>query len=144
MAPRPQKAPSPARGGRKVYMSADAPTPERRGPLPSPSRPRGIPLGRIARVPIYLNVSWLILAVVVIGWYGPIAAQARPGLSNTGAYLIAAGFMLVLLISVLLHELGHAVVARRYGIGVRSITLEMLGGYTEMDGDSPSARADLF
>jgi Zn-dependent protease len=143
-------------------MTADAPQPEP-GPLPDrdvaapeggappgvalprpPSRPRGIKLGRIAQVPVYLNVSWLILAVVVIGWYGPIAAQRRPGVTSTGAYLIAAGFMLVLLVSVLLHELGHAVVARRYGIGVRSITLEMLGGYTEMETDSPNARADLL
>src|SRR5262249_49475791 len=49
-----------------------------------------------------------------------------------------------LLISVLLHELGHAVVARRQGIGVKAITLELLGGYTEMAGDSPSPRADAL
>ena len=34
--------------------------------------------------------------------------------------------------------------ARRYGIGVRAITLELLGGYTEMESDSPNARADLW
>ena len=52
--------------------------------------------------------------------------------------------MVCLLGSVLLHELGHALTARRYGIGVRGITLELLGGYTEMDRDAPSPRVDLL
>jgi Zn-dependent protease len=39
--------------------------------------------------------------------------------------------------SVLLHELGHALVSRRLGTGVRGITLELLGGYTEMERDAP-------
>jgi len=65
-------------------------------------------------------------------------------LSPVGGYLLAAGFVVCLLISVLLHELGHAIVARRQGIGVKAITLELLGGYTEMAGDSPSPRADAL
>src|SRR5262249_28822079 len=60
-----------------------------------------------------------------------------------GRYAFAVGFALCLLLSVLLHEIGHAVVARHYGIPVRAITLEVLGGYTEMESDSPHARADL-
>jgi Zn-dependent protease len=82
--------------------------------------------------------------VIVVALYGPVAARMLPQLSPAGAYALAVGFVLCLLLSVLLHELGHALVARRYGIGVRAITLELLGGYTEMDSDSPSARADLW
>ena len=67
-----------------------------------------------------------------------------PQLSPIGGYSLALGFVLALLLSVLLHELGHAVVARRFGIGVRAITLELLGGYTEMESDSPNAKADLL
>ncbi|HEX6871129.1 MAG TPA: M50 family metallopeptidase, partial [Micromonosporaceae bacterium] len=59
-------------------------------------------------------------------------------------YALGVGFVLCLLLSVLLHELGHAITARRFGISVRAITLELLGGYTEMESDSPSAKADLF
>jgi len=87
-----------------------APQPAPRPPVPPP--PRGIRLGHIARVPIYLHASWLFLAVVVIAWYGPYAIPARADLSAPAGYAIATGFMLVLLLSVLLHELGHLVEAQ--------------------------------
>jgi Zn-dependent protease len=107
-------------------------------------RPSGLRLGRILGVPVYLRASWLILAVAVVILYAPVAQTMLPQLSDIGAYSLAVGFVLCLLLSVLLHELGHAITARRFGIGVRSITLELLGGYTEMDTDSPHAKADFF
>jgi Zn-dependent protease len=126
-------------------MSSDAtPAPPPPPAAPPVARPGGFRLGRVLGVPIYLRASWLLLAVIVVALYGPVAARMLPQLSPVGAYALAVGFVLCLLLSVLLHELGHALVARRYGIGVRAITLELLGGYTEMDSDSPSARADLW
>jgi Zn-dependent protease len=124
-------------------MSADA-GPQAPPPPPPAMRPGGIRLGRVLGVPIYLRSSWLILAVIVVWLYGPVAERMLPQLSTAGAYSLAVVFVLCLLLSVLLHELGHAVTARHYGIGVRAITLELLGGYTEMESDSPSARSDLF
>jgi Zn-dependent protease len=47
------------------------------------------------------------------------------------------------LLSVLLHELGHALVARRLGIGVRGITLDLLGGYTEVESEARKPSAEL-
>jgi Zn-dependent protease len=128
-------------------MSADradeAPA-SRSRPDPARTAPtRGFRVGRIFGVPIYITASWLVLAVVVTIWYAPLARRSLPQLSPVGSYLLAAGFVACLLLSVLLHELGHAVTARRFRIGVRAITLELLGGYTEMEGDSPNARADL-
>lgn len=124
-------------------MNADT-QPERPTTPGQPRRPRGLRLGVIAGVPVYLQSSWLLLAVVVVILYGPLAQNMLPQLSTVGGYSLAVGFVLCLLLSVLLHELGHAVMARRFGIGVRAITLELLGGYTEMESDSPNAKADLF
>jgi Zn-dependent protease len=125
-------------------MTADRdqrPTPASR--RTAPTRRRGLPAGRILGVPVYVNASWLLLAGAVIIWYAPLARLSLPNLTAVGSYLMAAAFVVCLLFSVLLHELGHALTARGFGIGVRAITLELLGGYTEMEGESPSAGADL-
>lgn len=93
-------------------------------------------------VPVFLHVSWLLLAVFVTIAYGQVVAE-RLGLPPGAAYLVGFGFVLCLVLSVLLHELGHALAARRYGIGIRGITLELLGGYTEMEGDAPRPGVEL-
>ncbi|MFY1576835.1 site-2 protease family protein [Verrucosispora sp. WMMD703] len=103
----------------------------------------GMRVGRILGVPLYLNGSILLLALLITVLYGELAGQ-RLQLSPLGGYLVGAGFVIALLGSVLAHELGHALTARRFGIGVRGITLELLGGYTEMDRDAPSPRVDLL
>jgi Zn-dependent protease len=124
-------------------MTTDGPTPAT-APAPPPARPGGVRLGRVLGVPVYLRYSWLLLAVGVVFLYSQVAHRMLPQLNTVGEYAVATGFLLCLLLSVLLHELGHALVARHYKIGVRAITLELLGGYTEMESDSPSPKADLF
>ena len=111
----------------------------RHGP---PQRHPGVTVGRLWGVPVSLTRSMLVLAVLVAGVYGAVA-QRQLNLSPPAAYGLGAGFVGCLLGSVLLHELGHAVTARRCGLGVRGITLELLGGYTELDRDAPSPRVDL-
>jgi Zn-dependent protease len=97
-------------------------------------------LGRIAGFPVYLSPAWLVLAGLVTVAY---RYQAAGHLPAPAGYGLGAGFVVCLLGSILLHELGHALVCRRFGIGVRRITLEMLGGYTEMDRDAPRPRVEL-
>lgn len=126
-------------------MDPDPPVPPAAPAALAPQRPRGaFQLARIGGVPVYLHSSYVLLSAVVIVGYGPLARRMLFPLSAAGGYLLAAGFVICLLVSVLLHELGHAVVARRQGIGVKAITLELLGGYTEMAGDSPTPKADAL
>jgi Zn-dependent protease len=94
-------------------------------------------------IPLYVNASMLILAVLVTVVYGHYA-RTELGLPEFAGYAIGLGFVACLLGSVLLHELGHALTARRFGIGVRGITLELLGGWTEMDRDAPNPRVDAL
>ncbi|PSK67434.1 putative zinc metalloprotease Rip3 [Micromonospora sp. MH33] len=108
-----------------------------------PSRRPGLTLGRIFGVPLRVDASMLLLTVVVTVLYAALARR-QLDLGHLGGYLVGLGFVVSLLGSVLLHELGHALTARRYGIGVRGITLELLGGYTEMDRDAPSPKVDLL
>src|SRR5262245_3638280 len=94
---------------------------------PAPTRRRGLKIGRIVGVPIYLNASWILLRLLVVLWFAP---EDPTGPAALRSYALGAAFAGCLLLSVLLHEVGHAVTARHYRIGVRAITLELLGGYT--------------
>ncbi|WFE35463.1 site-2 protease family protein [Micromonospora sp. WMMD975] len=107
-----------------------------------PRRP-GLSLGRVFGVPLRADASMLLLTVVVTVLYAALARR-QLDLGGPGSYLIGLGFVVSLLGSVLLHELAHALTARRFGIGVRGITLELLGGYTEMDADAPTPRVELL
>lgn len=100
-------------------------------------------VGRVLGIPVFLNASMLLLALLVTVVYGNYAADEL-GLAAPVSYLVGFGFVVCLLGSVLLHELGHALTARHYGIQVRGITLELLGGWTEMDRDAPSPRVDAL
>ena len=100
-------------------------------------------VGRVLGIPLYLNASMLLLAGLVTVVYGGYV-QNELDLPGPLSYVVGLGFVVCLLGSVLLHELGHALTARRYGIGVRGITLELLGGWTEMDRDAPTPRVDAL
>ncbi|WP_239117831.1 site-2 protease family protein [Paractinoplanes ferrugineus] len=90
-----------------------------------------------------MNGSMLLLAALVTVVYGNWV-RSELDLPAPLGYLVGLGFVVCLLGSVLLHELGHALTARRYQIGVRGITLELLGGWTEMDRDAPTPRIDAL
>jgi Zn-dependent protease/CBS domain-containing protein len=89
-----------------------------------------------------LTVSWFFLAAIIVVIYSQTLGDSLR-LTGISRYLAGAGFVAGLLLSVLLHELGHALTARSFGIGVRGITLDLLGGYTEFDQDSPRPGVEL-
>ncbi len=100
-------------------------------------RRSGFTLFRFKGIPVTLGYTWLLLAAVVVLVYAPIVQRSVPGLSTGAALIVAALFAVTLLVSVFLHELGHALVSLRAGIGVRQINLDALGGFTEMDREAP-------
>ena len=89
----------------------------------------GLRLGRVLGVPVYLAPSWFLFAGLVVAAYGPVLA---PRFGTSQGYAAAALYAAMLLASVLLHELGHCVVARAFGLPVRSVTVTLLAGLTEI------------
>jgi Zn-dependent protease len=103
-----------------------------------------MPLGRVAGIAVGAHWSVAVILAIVAEL---LAVTVLPGAfpnQNAALYWAVAGITaVVFLASLLAHELAHALVARRNGVGVRSITLWMLGGMAELDADPPSAGADL-
>ena len=104
-----------------------------------------IPLGRILGIPIGLDYSWFVI-FALLTWmlavsYFPAEFKNWPPLLYwfTGAVTAA-----MLFVSVLLHELGHSVVALRYKIPVRSITLFLFGGVAQIGAEPPSPSAEFL
>lgn len=100
-----------------------------------PSHPPGsIRLGSIAGVDVFVRGSWLIVALLIAFLLAPEVERVEPGLGGL-RYVAGLAFAVLLYLSILLHELSHAVMARRFGLPVRSINLEFLGGFTEIEGE---------
>ncbi|MBB4680694.1 site-2 protease family protein [Crossiella cryophila] len=99
-------------------------------------RPRlrdgGLLLGRVGGVPVLLAHSWWLLAAVIVVLYTPLVEMIVPGTSLVISAIMAAVFAVLLAASVLLHELGHVVVALRLGLPVRRVRLQLLGGAAEL------------
>jgi Zn-dependent protease len=100
-----------------------------------------IPLGRIAGFPV--KVHW---SVIVILWlFTWSLARTLPdtvrGYSHLAYWLAGGCGALVLLASLLAHELAHAVVARRMGVSVGDVTLWLFGGVTTLQGEAKTPKA---
>jgi Zn-dependent protease len=97
-----------------------------------PVRREGIPLGRIAGVPVVLAYSWFIIAAFTVIVYGPVLGRQNPAL-GVSAYVVAFAYAVLLLISVLVHELAHALTAKIYGWPTQKIVLNLWGGHTQFE-----------
>lgn len=93
----------------------------------------GVKVGSIAGVPVFIGWSWLLLAVVITALVGPSIADQRPDLGVL-AYGVGVLVALGLLLSVLVHEAAHAISARSFGLNVRRIVADLMGGHTAFDG----------
>jgi Zn-dependent protease len=99
---------------------------------------RSIPLVRIFGIRIGVDPSWFIALFLFIWWLTDYYQSALPGSDDGGAFALAVASALLFFVSILLHELGHAVVAMRNGIGIAGIDLWLFGGVAKMSRDTQS------
>jgi Zn-dependent protease len=102
---------------------------------------RALAVGRIGGVAIRLHWSWVAALLLLIV---ALSQLYDSGAGGGAAWLLACAAALLLFASVVLHELGHALVARRYGLSVHAITLFALGGVTEMADTPPEPVRDFL
>ena len=103
----------------------------------------GFRLFSVSGIKIMVHPSWIVIFALVI------ATLASVGGADTGGRLAVAPRWIVAFLvaslffgSVLVHELSHAFVARRYGVKVSQISLFIFGGVASLDQEAPSARAE--
>ncbi len=102
-------------------------------------------IARVSGIPIYLHFSWLVIFALIV-WTlatGVFPAQDPdlPASSNWAKALVAS---LLFFVSILLHELGHALVALRFGLKTTSITLFIFGGVARLEKDPEDGRTEFW
>lgn len=101
---------------------------------------QSIPLGRIFGVRVGAN--WSVLVIFALIAWG-LATQAFQDAAGVAAWTAAVITALVFLLSLLAHEISHALVARRNGVAVEGITLWLFGGVASLEGEADTPGADL-
>jgi Zn-dependent protease/CBS domain-containing protein len=104
--------------------------PDRSGP-----RQHGFVVARPFGIPVYVSPYWFVIAGVFTVVYANNLSNA---LSGDMRYVVGAAFVVLLYVSVLVHELSHSLVAKGYGLPVRRILLYPLGGVSEIEREAPT------
>ncbi len=102
-----------------------------------------IPIGRIAGFSVSVNWSVLVIAWLFTWSLASTLPTLQPGYSSPAYWIAGACGALILLGSLLAHELTHALLARRAGVKVFDVTLWLFGGVTRLGGEAETPR-DAF
>src|SRR5687768_3899104 len=94
-------------------------------------------VGSISGIALYLHATFLLL----LAWVGVGEYQRSGSVSSAAAGL---AFVVAVFFTVILHELGHALTARRYGIATRDITLLPIGGVARLERMPREPRQELL
>ena len=107
--------------------------------------PGSITVARVLGIDIRIHFSWfLIFVLILLSLADRVLPQLRPNWSDQKTYIVAVITAVLFFVSVLLHELAHALTARGFRMPVSSITLFLLGGVANLAKEPPSARAEFL
>ena len=105
----------------------------------------GVPIARIAGIRISADWSVLLIgALLAWGVAGGAVPGQVPGTPIWLAWIVGIIAALLLIASLIAHELGHALLARRQGIAVDGIRLWLFGGIAQMSGDWVSGKTEML
>ena len=103
----------------------------------------GIRLGRILGIPIYLHTSWFLIFLLITLSLRTQFTSEHPGWAAAQHWTLGIVTSLLFFASVLFHEMSHSVVAKHYKINVRSITLFVFGGLSQIEHEATNARQEF-
>ena len=100
-------------------------------------------VGSIGGVDVLVRWSWFVMAALVAVLLSPMIEQTAPQLEGGLTFVAGIAFAVLLGLSLLLHELSHALMSQHFGINVRSITLHFIGGVTAIDGEPSTPKQEF-
>jgi Zn-dependent protease/predicted transcriptional regulator len=103
-----------------------------------------IPLGNVFGIKVGLHYSWLIIAFLISLSLGSNFAATNPEWGPGIIWATAIATALLFFVTIVVHELSHAIVAKSNGLPVRSITLFALGGVAEIEKEAADARTEFW
>jgi Zn-dependent protease/predicted transcriptional regulator len=104
----------------------------------------GFRIGRVFGIEIDIDWSWLFIFFLIVWDLGTVFDQLHPKWAGGLVWSAAIAAALLFFVSVLLHELAHSLMAQSQGVPVRSITLFLFGGVSDIQREPPSPRAEFL
>jgi Zn-dependent protease len=104
----------------------------------------GIIIARPFGIPVYISPWWFVIAAVLVVLYSNSGSLPGTVQGSVPRYLVAVAFVVLLYLSVLVHELSHSLVAIKFGLPVRRILLYPLGGFSEIEQEPPTAGKEFL
>ncbi len=101
-------------------------------------------LGRVAGIQIGLHYTWLLIAVLITGSFFGYLSQTHPAWPARTTWSAAIVVSLLFFVSIVLHEMAHALVAKAHGMHVRTITLFALGGVAHIEKQAAKPAAEFW
>lgn len=92
-------------------------------------------LFRVRGIPVEIRPSWFLVTGVIAYLFTPVIQNRDPSLSAGWAFALGLLFAVLIYVSIFLHEAAHALVATAFGLPVRAITLQFLGGVSEIESE---------
>ncbi|GAA4286445.1 site-2 protease family protein [Georgenia daeguensis] len=94
-------------------------------------------IGRVSGIPVVLAPSWVLVAAILVTLYFPLVRRLVPTLGTGTVVLTTLAFVVMLFVSVLVHELAHGLTGQRLGARPREYVLTFWGGHTSFETELP-------
>jgi Zn-dependent protease/predicted transcriptional regulator len=111
--------------------------------MAKPAQGSGIRLGQVFGIPIYLHASWFIIFVLLAAFLRAQFGSQHSAWTPAQDWSLGIATSVLFFGSVIFHELSHSLVALRYRIPVKSITLFVFGGVSRIERDASSSRQEF-
>jgi Zn-dependent protease len=102
----------------------------------------GVPVARLFGIEIRLHFSWVFIVAIITATVGGRLTTLQPAADATLAWAIGIAASLVFMVTVIAHELAHALVARRSGMTVEAISVHFIGSPAVVDVRAETPRAE--